>query len=97
MACSSRSARPVLRMTEVTAGCAIRNRSSRETISSEVFSEVPGAVAAAMLSEPSLNSGKNDRPNEASVASAATAPTTDSAATARGARSAADRPAGTGA
>ena len=50
-------------------------------------SEVPGAVAAAMLSDPSLNSGRKLRPKERSAMTAATAPAAPAMAMGTGTRS----------
>jgi hypothetical protein len=75
-------------MTDVTAGWASSARSSRATMRSDIGSDVPGAVAAAILSEPSLNSGRKLRPKEATAAIAPIAPAAASAAMGTGARSA---------
>ena len=60
--------------------------SSADESASEVSSDVPGAVAAAMLSEPSLNSGRNDRPKEAMAITAAAAPAAEAMAIGTGKR-----------
>ena len=63
-ACSSSSARPVLRAIPVTSGCDITTRSTARPSLSDSASEVPGMVTALMESAPSLNSGQEGPPQQ---------------------------------
>ena len=62
-ACSSNSARPVLRVVEITSGILNRASSTLLPILLLSSSDSPGNETAAMVSAPSLNSGKKLLPN----------------------------------
>ena len=70
-ACSSSSARPVLRPTVCTSGTDNRISSAIRPILSDSSSEIPGRVLMLIVNEPSLNGGRKLRPNEAIIINAA--------------------------
>ena len=64
-ACSSRSARPVRRVTVRTPSCWSSRRSIAEAMRSLAGSEVPGGANRPTVNVPSLNSGRNEVPKVA--------------------------------
>ena len=69
-ACSSSSARPVLRATVCISGMESSSSSARCPILSLSSSEMPGRDDMLIVNEPSLNGGRNERPNVKKQASA---------------------------
>ena len=61
-ACSSSSARPVLRATVCISGMDSRSSSARCPILSLSSSEIPGNELMLIVNDPSLNGGRNERP-----------------------------------
>ena len=62
-ACSSSSARPVLRATVCISGIESNNSSARCPILSLSSNEMPGREEMLMVNDPSLKGGKKERPN----------------------------------
>ena len=62
-ACSSSSARPVLRATVCISGMLSSNSSARCPILSLSSNEMPGKEDMLIVNEPSLKGGRNERPN----------------------------------
>ena len=71
-ACSSSSARPVLRPTVCTSGTESRISSAIRPILSLSSSDMPGRVLTLMVNDPSLNGGRKLRPRVKKTISAAT-------------------------
>ena len=71
-ACSSSSARPVLRPTVFISGTESNRRSTLWPILSDSSKDMPGSVVTLMVNEPSLNGGKNPLPMVQNRAMAAT-------------------------
>ena len=61
-ACSSSSARPVLRATSFTSGTCNSSFSACSPMRSLSSNDTPGSVLTLMVNEPSLKGGKNERP-----------------------------------
>ena len=71
-ACSSSSARPVLRATVLISGMESNSSSACRPILSDSSKEIPGRELIFMVNEPSLNGGKKLRPNVRKLPKAAT-------------------------
>ena len=69
-ACSSSSARPVLRATVCISGIDISNSSARCPILSDSAKEIPGNELILMVNEPSLKDGRKLRPNAKNITNA---------------------------
>ena len=69
-ACSSSSARPVLRATVWISGTCISNSSARRPISSDSSREMPGRELTLIVNEPSLNGGRKLRPSVKNIPNA---------------------------
>ena len=61
--CSSNSARPVLRATVWISGMESKSSSARRPSLSDSSSDTPGMEVMLIVKEPSLNEGRNERPN----------------------------------
>ena len=71
-ACSSSSARPVLRPTVCISGTESRIFSAMRPILSDSARDIPGIVLTLIVKEPSLNGGKKLLPNVKNMITAAT-------------------------
>ena len=71
-ACSSSSARPVLRPTVIISGILMRISSAWSPSLSDSSSDIPGTELMAMVKDPSLKAGRKLRPREKNMTSAAT-------------------------
>ena len=63
-ACSSSSARPVLRATVFISGIVMSRRSARLPMESDSASEMPGTLLTLMVNDPSLNDGRKLLPKK---------------------------------
>ena len=75
-ACSSSSARPVLRATVRISGICMSNLSALRPIESLSSSEIPGSDEMLMVNDPSLNLGRKLLPSDANITAAITKATT---------------------
>lgn len=87
-ACSSNSARPLLRDTTTTSGTFINSASASSAIRTLSSSEVPGIAEIEIAIDPSLNGGRKFRPKVAKIPPAPTNSTTATTTTAQRCRSA---------
>ena len=71
-ACSSSSARPVLRPTVLISGMLSRSFSAVRPIRSDSSRDIPGTVLTEIVNEPSLNAGKKLPPRVKNMTTAAT-------------------------